>query len=302
MKENSIVLGIGFTNACNMGCNFCYSKDNRLYSYRQPLDIWKTFFKNNGKYIQSINYGTGENALEDDWFRLIDYISYEFPNIIQAVTTNGSLAHILKTDSKKEEIFLRAIKEVDVSLDYNNKILHNNIRNNKFAYDWAIETIEYCNEHNIKLTIVTIGLDDTLKIKNISEIFKLAHKYNAINRINIYRKAADRNDECELSYDVLMEFLEWASKKQTVMDLMDPLFNSIAGGEDIVVDASGTNSYRIVSDGRIYPSTYLLTDDFLLGNINDKDFYFDNVTIKQFRDNILTPDYCKKCEFSNKCK
>lgn len=180
--------------------------------------------------------------------------------------------------------------------------MHNNIRNNKFAYDWAIETIEYCNEHNIKLTIVTIGLDDTLKIKNISEIFKLAHKYNAINRINIYRKASDRNDECELSYDVLMEFLEWASKKQTVMDLMDPLFNSIAGGEDIVVDASGTNSYRIVSDGRIYPSTYLLTDDFLLGNINDKDFYFDNVTIKQFRDNILTPDYCKKCEFSNKCK
>lgn len=133
--------------------------------------------------------------------------------------------------------------------------MHNNIRNNKFAYDWAIETIEYCNEHNIKLTIVTIGLDDTLKIKNISEIFKLAHKYNAINRINIYRKAADRNDECELSYDVLMEFLEWASKKQTVMDLMDPLFNSIAGGEDIVVDASHHLIFHIPNSRFISAST-----------------------------------------------
>ena len=37
METANLVIGIGFTNACNMNCDFCYSKSNRMYSYKQPI-------------------------------------------------------------------------------------------------------------------------------------------------------------------------------------------------------------------------------------------------------------------------
>lgn len=238
--------------------------------------------------------------LENDWFSLIEFISEKFPHIIQAVTTNGSIAHILKSDNNKKNIFLKCISEVDVSLDYCCANVHNKIRNNDAAFDWAIDTMKFCNENGIKLTVVTIGLNDTLKIDNIKGIFDIAEKYNAYNRINIYRKAIDRDDHQELDYDVLHKFLEWASMNDSIIELSDPLFNSIYGNGENIQDASGVFSYRIVSDGRIYPSTYLLHDDFLLGNITDDNFEF--FTANTFIEKVVIPAECQDCRYVETCK
>ncbi len=300
MKQEKIVLGIGYTNSCNMNCDFCYSKDNRMFSYKQPIDVWKKFFDKNGKYIQSINYGTGENVLEDEWFVLIEYIAEKFPDIVQAVTTNGSISKILNEDKKKKKIFLKTISEVDVSLDYSSKDKHNKIRGNNFAYEWALDTMSFCNENGLRLTIVTIGLDQTLELDNIEGIFNIAKKYNAYNRINIYRKSIDREDNCELSYNALMNFLQWASKNDSIVELSDPLFNAIYGNENNIEDKSGVSSFRVVSDGRIYPSTYLLHDDFLIGNIKDENFTFNKKF--EFSSKVIIPDDCKECIYVDKCK
>lgn len=302
MERESIVLGVGFTNICNMNCDFCYSKNNREYSFRQPLHVWKDFFMKNGPYLKSINYGTGENALEDDWFELIEFIADTFPHITQAVTTNGSLAHILESDKNKERVFLKAIEEVDVSLDYVDVNKHNSIRGNVNAFKWAIETLKFCTSTKRRLTVVTIGLNETLEISNIEGIFEIAQRFDALNRINIYRKSIDRIDECELDYDILMTFLEWVSQNHTIVELSDPLFSSIFNTNEVTSDASGKSSFRIVADGRIYPSTYLLYDGFLLGNITDTNFAFDNVKNDFFLSQIVIPDGCQNCHYCNQCK
>lgn len=302
MEKKSIVLGVGVTNICNMNCDFCYSKKNRKYSFRQPLHLWKDFFLKNGLYLKSINYGTGENALEDEWFELIEFIADKFPHIVQAVTTNGSLAHILKKDKNKEEIFLKAIEEVDVSLDYVDENRHNLIRGNANAFEWALETMEFCNQTHRRLTLVTIGLNETLQTSNIQGIFEIVQKYNALNRINIYRKSIDTEDNCELDYDILMHFLEWVSHNHTIVELSDPLFSSIFNINEVVNDASGKTSFRIVADGRIYPSTYLLHDNFLLGNITDNNFSFNSLKNDYFLSQVVIPDECKNCQYCNQCK
>lgn len=302
LDKKSIVLGIGFTNACNMNCNFCYSKNNRKYSFRQPISTWKNFICKNAQFIDSVNYGTGENALEDDWFELVDFISTNYPHITQAVTTNGSLSNILREDRRKEEIFLRSIKEVDVSLDYCDRKKHNSIRGNDHAFEWALDTMDFCNKNNIRLTVVTLGINDTLAISNYSGIFEIASKYNALNRLNIYRKSSELEDDCELDYDILLTALEWVSQNHKIIKISDPLLNAIYGDGDSIIDASGKTSFRIVSDGRIYPSTYLLHEKFVLGNITDENFSFENEKIREFTSLINTPIKCKKCKYEYMCK
>ena len=61
-------IGWGLTNACNMNCKFCYSKDTRCSINNVTIDDWKKFIDENHVKIDSINYGTGENAISDDFF------------------------------------------------------------------------------------------------------------------------------------------------------------------------------------------------------------------------------------------
>ena len=60
MKKFNI--GWGLTNLCNMNCKFCYSKETREKSRECNIEDWKKFIDENYEQIDSINYGTGENA------------------------------------------------------------------------------------------------------------------------------------------------------------------------------------------------------------------------------------------------
>ena len=85
-------IGWGLTNLCNMNCKFCYSKETREKSRECNIEDWKNFIDENYEQIDSINYGTGENAILDDFFYFIDYVRKEHPNITQSVTTNGYIS------------------------------------------------------------------------------------------------------------------------------------------------------------------------------------------------------------------
>ena len=94
MKKYNI--GWGLTNLCNMNCKFCYSKETREKSEECKIEDWKKFVDENYKQIDSINYGTGENAILDDFFYCIDYVRKSYPNITQSVTSNGFISERIK--------------------------------------------------------------------------------------------------------------------------------------------------------------------------------------------------------------
>ena len=43
-------------------------------------EYWYKFIDKNANLIESINYGTGENSLSQDWFELIHHIRSKYPN------------------------------------------------------------------------------------------------------------------------------------------------------------------------------------------------------------------------------
>ena len=102
-------IGWGTVAACNMKCQFCYSKERRKQGQQLELSDWKKFIDQNHEKISTINYGTGENSINDDWFKLVYYIREKYPNIRQALTTNGFFSEKIKNT----ELYEMATKSID---------------------------------------------------------------------------------------------------------------------------------------------------------------------------------------------
>lgn len=298
-------IGWGPVSSCNMNCKFCYSKQKRLVSDDLPYEAWITFIDENYQRINTINYGTGENTLDYNWFRLVKYIRSNYPDIRQALTTNGYLAQAVK-DPFCQQAFVEAIDEVDVSLDFYDKEQHNAFRGQPQAYNWAISALKLCQTYNKPTTIVLLGSKLNTSKDNIDGLFHIAKQYNAILRMNLYRPTEGIDDKSKtfiMEYNEVVDLLEYISKKYCVMALNDTLFSTILT-KSTLQDPSGYRSIRILSDGSITPSTYLIKNNYIVANITE-----DNVLERLEKENSLhalindqIPKECYDCIYANKCR
>lgn len=300
---NKYSVGLGVTSLCNMNCSFCYSKDQRDHS-DATINEWKEFFDNNNEFINNINFGTGENTLLEEWFDLVDYINKRYPNIEQALTTNGTLFPKIKNSPNKKEIITRSISEIDISIDYGEEDVHNNFRGSENAFQNAIATLGFCYENKIQSTVVIMGIDDNLKISNIKKIFDIAREYDSFVRINFFRPV---NSQCDLTppkFHIIVDLLDYISNNELIVSLSDPLFSAVFTAVETKNDPSSWTSIRILPNGYIFPSTYLISDAFKLRHINTSNVLQnlgENTIIKKIVSSDL-PKECKTCSESQRCK
>lgn len=298
-------IGWGPISACNMKCLFCYSKKRREVKKDDLcLRDWIGFIDDNNQYINSINYGTGENTLSKDWFSLIEHIRNNYPHIKQALTTNGHLSQAIK-DEHLLNIFIKAIDEVDVSLDFCDKIKHNKFRGQPNAYEWALETMKLCNQFNKRLTIVFLGSAYNTSLENIDGLFAIAAKNNSILRMNLFRPMDISNPELSrfiLGYDEIVNILQHINSKYQILSLSDPFFSAIFSGPE-KADPSGVKSLRILANGDISPSTYLINDSYIVGNITQKNVlqWLQSRTQLQEMTRAPLPESCHNCILASKC-
>lgn len=297
-------IGWGLTNACNMNCAFCYSKETRAKIEDVSINDWKNFVDENHNQIDSINYGTGENSILDDFFTFAEYIRDKYPSISQSVTTNGYISQRIKGNQKLREAFMKSIDEIDVSLDFADREKHCEFRGQKHAYDWAIQTLSLLKDTDKKSTIVFVGFEDTLKKDNIDGLFSIAKQYNAMLRLNLYRPVSEYkeiNDRFILSYDTLISALEYIDSKYRVVGLSDSLFGNMYSSKENIVENTGIGSIRILPNGKICPSTYLLTEEFSEKYSIKQKSVLSNLHFPQF-ENATIPNECVDCIIKDKCK
>lgn len=299
-------IGWGTISNCNMKCKFCYSATVREEVENLEFKDWKKFIDENHNFIDSINYGTGENSLDEDWFELVGYIREKYPTIIQALTTNGYISYQMNKNHKLKKIVVESIDEIDVSLDFCERNKHNKFRGQENAYDWALETLKLCKEHKISSTIVFIGTNETLENKNIDGLFEIAKMNDAKLRMNLYRPTNGivENNIFIPDYKNIINILYYIEKNYKILEICDPLFSSILTENNFRIDPSGTESLRILSDGSITPSTYLISKEFRLNNIKE-----DNVFSKLQSNEVITylgeleiPKTCESCNFNRTCR
>lgn len=299
-------IGWGTVSTCNMNCEFCYSKFKRNTKSDLGLKEWIDFVDSNHEHIKSINYGTGENSMSDDWYLLVQHIHKNYPTIKQALTTNGYISEVIKRDSEKKKIIIDGIDEFDISLDFANAEKHNKFRGQSNAYKWAMETLEFCNINNKITTIVCLGSSKNAYYENIDELLEIAATYNAKLRINLYRPTEGINNLSKkyiLHPEDLVYLIKRISLKHRILSISDVLFSNLLTDKN-ESDPSGIDSIRVLPNGNITPSTYLIEDKYIVGNIRDK-----NVLGKlDFKEKILKkiytyiPKSCSNCMYVEKCR
>ena len=302
MKKYNI--GWGLTNACNMNCAFCYSKETRAKTYDISINDLIRFIDENHNMVDSINYGTGENSLTDNFFSFVEYVRNTYPEIPQSLTTNGYVSQRIKNTPRLFNIFMKSIDEVDVSLDFFDRDKHCEFRGQKFAYDWAVETLELLKDTGKKLTIVFVGFEDTLGKHNIDGLFSVARKYNALLRLNIYRPVSEKsliNEKFMLSYKTLMNALEYINRNYKVVGLSDVLIGNIYSDDLNIKENTGIGSIRILPNGRICPSTYLISEEYSNKySIKDKQV-LSKIHFENFEKAVI-PTECSGCPIVERCK
>lgn len=297
-------IGWGLTNACNMNCKFCYSKDTRCSINNVTIDDWKKFIDENHEKIDSINYGTGENAISDDFFEFILYVRTNYPNIVQSLTSNGFIYERVSSNPRLYNIYKKCIDEIDISLDFADKEKHNYFRGQPKAYDWAINALKMLKEDNKSATIVFVGFDETMTTENIAGLFAIAKKYNALIRLNIYRPVSESeeiNQKFILSYKSLINALEYINEKYKILTISDVLLGNIYTKKDNIKENTGVNSIRILPDGSICPSTYLISEKYRSDyNIKQKNV-LSKIKFNEFIEAPI-PQKCENCEIKEQCR
>lgn len=302
MKKFNV--GWGITNSCNMNCKFCYSKDTRQSTKDITIKDWIKFIDENHEYIDSINYGTGENAINNDFFEFILYVRKKYPRITQSLTTNGYIYEKVSKDARLYNIYKECIDEVDVSLDFYIPERHNYFRGQPKAHDWAINTLKMLQKDQKKATIVFVGFEETMTPDNIAGLFAIAKKYDALIRLNIYRPVSDKeeiNKKFILSYKTLINALEYINKEYKILTLSDVLLGNIYTKDMDIKENTGIDSIRILPDGSICPSTYLITENYR----NKYNIKQENVLSKVKFDDFIEapiPKECESCQIREKCR
>lgn len=299
-------IGWGAVSACNMKCEFCYSKASRIPHKDLGLQEWLSFVDHNWEYINSINYGTGENSISDDWFKLISHVREHYPHIRQAVTTNGYISHIVKTDPEKRDIVMRAIDEMDISLDFADEQQHNHFRGQPHAHEWALETLEFCQKNQKSPTIVCLGSAVNAYPENLNGIFAIAQRFGAIVRMNLYRPTEGIDEFSSrfiLPPDKLEQLLRWINEHHTILSISDALYSNLLT-ESFECDPSGFDSLRILPDGDVSPSTYLIHREFIVGNIREENILRRITEEHSFQQIIydVIPEECQACRYRETCR
>jgi radical SAM protein with 4Fe4S-binding SPASM domain len=253
-------IGWGFTSECNMHCAFCYSRSLRAESREVPLAIAKRFLHTNAAEIACINYGTGESTLVQDWFELIAFVRHEFPALRQALTTNGTLA-AGRNQTAQKSAWAGALDEIDVSIDFADAARHNRMRGNPNAYAWAVRCLELCAEEGIPATIVCVGFAESLAPENLDRLLRLADRHRAFLRLNILRPAPQVKI-LSPTISQVHEGISWLLQNARVVSLCDPLLGALFDPDYRRTEATAFTSMRILPDGSITPSPYLITDEW----------------------------------------
>ena len=310
VKQEGVMwnIGWGLTSKCNLECSFCYSITARHAANDiEDFSITKDFIDDNFHLVNSVNYGTGENSLCDVWPRVLMYVNKEFPRVVQGVTTNGYLGELCGNSSRTLEAVVDCLEEVDVSLDFGSKEKHNKFRNNPFVYDWAIKTFELCNKLRKRSTLVFLGTNETLKTSNINSLFELAQKYGSVVRLNLFRPTFGINEQTKKfipDFEIIQKTLEYICVNYKILKISDPLFSAIfTHGNYPCADPSGVSSVRILPDGSITPSTYLISHEFKKLNIRMKNA-FEQLNKEGFKSLIdrSTPEECIGCQYEATCQ
>lgn len=302
MEKLSFTLWV--TEACNLGCSYCYVEKKPIIMSSDVLDHSLNFIKDTAENLANsctrilIDFHGGEPLLN---FQVIKKVVVElksyFSNIYFRLTTNGTIMDEMIYDFLREENF-----GITISIDGTQKYhdLNRRFISGEGSFDKVIESLDY-----FKRKKYPIRMRMTVDVNTVAFFSK--------NFIYLYEQ-----NEGAIAYALNDDMKKWDKDSLYIFEVelrkvIDYLMIRDEEYAKVYLDAikkeylrfrskcsGGTESFHIDGKGEVYPCIRAVgRDEFIIGSVEagiDQKKY-----IQLDRINSEEAESCKKCNAANMC-
>jgi radical SAM protein with 4Fe4S-binding SPASM domain len=279
--RNSIALGLGLTNECNLSCSFCYRDPTR--ADRLSLDQVKSVMQR--LPVRSVNLGTGENGMHPDFKTILAYLRTQPVKL--TVTSNGHSVAVLDDDE------LRAFHDIEFSLDYPTQAEQDAQRGDG---NWQLihQQAERCVRLGIPVTIIAVMMK--ANYLKLADVARVAKKFGAPLRVNVYQSV--RSDLYALTYEEYWQGFRQLFESTDIIAIGEPLVRALAGLPPLE-GGCGVSTVRVTPRATTQPCVYWPGIGEPLSNlILEGPEILNSAPFQQAR---TLPDACQPCEFRDTC-
>jgi radical SAM protein with 4Fe4S-binding SPASM domain len=278
---NSIALGLGLTNECNLSCSFCYRDPTR--ADRLSLDQVKSVMQR--LPIRSVNLGTGENGMHPDFKMILAYLRTQPVKL--TITSNGHSVAVLEDDE------LRAFHDIEFSLDYPTQAEQDAQRG---TGNWQLihQQAERCVGLGIPVTIIAVMMKSNYL--KLAAVARVAKQFGAPLRVNVYQSV--RSDLYALTYEEYWQGFRQLFQQTDVIAIGEPLVRAMAGLPPLE-GGCGVSTVRVTPRATTQPCVYWPgIGEPLSDLISEGPDILNSAPFQQAR---TLPDACQPCEFRETC-
>ncbi|MGD2015871.1 MAG: radical SAM protein [Desulfobacterales bacterium] len=275
-------LGVGLTSDCNLHCAHCYRDQDHIYNLTLS-DIQKTC---ENLEISSIGFGTGENGLNPEYFKILDYLHNR--RIKLTLASNGYTLSITPDE------MLKYFGDVEFSVDFPDQA-----RQDKFRGDgnWktVMEGIERCRNLGIRVSILAVLMN--INYKDLAQIAGLAASFGSDFRVNVYQPMY--TEAFSPNFEQYWEAFKILFDQSDIISVTEPLVKTFLGLNGLKGTPCGGHSMRITPDGKLKACVYWPESDLTIDDLVDKkEAVVDSPLFKQTH---FIPKFCQDCEHVGNC-
>jgi radical SAM protein with 4Fe4S-binding SPASM domain len=276
-------VGMGLTNDCDLRCAHCYRPQGDIYN----LSLSDLHLICESLEIESIGLGTGENALNPEYFPIIDYLRE--CRVPVTLASNG-----LTVQNTPDDI-LKTFRDVEFSIDFPTEKEQNAFRGEG---NWRriLNGIERCRGLGMEVSILAVLMN--LNYDKLGELAKLVGSFGCNLRVNVFQPV--RNRDYMPAYHEYWEAFHILFDQCAVISCTEPLVSTFSGMNTLHGSPCGGKSIRITPLKEVLPCVYWPGEKVTLAElVKLKEGVFDS---PQFMESRRIPKGCEACQFVANCR
>jgi radical SAM protein with 4Fe4S-binding SPASM domain len=279
--NESISLGLGLTNECNLACAFCYRDPART----DRLSLGQVKSVMDRLPVRSVNLGTGENGMHPEFKAILGYLQTKPVKL--TITSNGHSVAVLDDNE------LRAFHDIEFSLDYPTRA-EQDAQRGQGNWELIHQQANRCARLGIPVTVVAVMMKSNYL--RLADVARVAKQFAAPLRVNVYQ--AVRSDIYALTYEEYWEGFRALFAQTDVIAIGEPLVRAMAGMAPLP-GGCGVSTVRVTPRSTTQPCVYWPGSGQPFSDLISAGCdILNSIPFEQAR---TLPQACEPCEFRDSC-
>lgn len=278
-----ISVGLGLTNNCDLTCPHCYRPQDKIYNL--TLQDIKALCMS--MEVGSIGLGTGENGMNPEYFRIIEYLKER--GIPVTLASNGYTVETTPDD------ILITFRDIEFSMDFPTEGEHDRFRG-EGNWKRILKNIERCKKLGLEVSILAVLMN--LNHHELGQLARFASSLGCNFRVNVFQPVQNR--DYQPTYEQYWEAFKGLFDEAALVSCTEPLINTFSGLNTIQGSPCGGKSIRVTPLKQVLPCVYWPGEKIGLDDLqNLKEAVWDTPPFQSARN---VPEACKECDYLENCR